>query len=169
MYKLVSLAAAAASLALIGAPAAAEAAIGPDAGACQAGSGKTAFLVNVSGFKATSGKVRVQVYGDNPADFLAKGKKLRRIDVPVTAARMPICIAVPSAGNYAIAVRHDVKNNGSDWNDGGGFSRNPKISLTSPKPKYGQVAVRNGGGVKSIDVVLQYRQGLTIGPVKKAG
>lgn len=156
----------AAALALAAFPARAEAALGPDASACRSGSGGPAVLVNVSGFKNRAGELRVQLYGSNPSDFLAKGKRMRRIDVPVTASgSMSVCVAVPKSGTYAIAVRHDTKNDGSDWNDGGGFSRNPRISLLALKPKHNQVAIPVGSGVKPIEVVLNYRQGLKIGPV----
>ena len=67
-----------------------------------------ALLVGVSGLKSRTGTLRVQLYGANPADFLAKGKKLRRIDVPVTATAMDVCIALPQPGRYAVAVRHDA-------------------------------------------------------------
>ncbi|HEV2747320.1 MAG TPA: DUF2141 domain-containing protein [Allosphingosinicella sp.] len=165
--KLVSLAAAG-GLALVAPATAAGAAHGPDAAACRAGSKSPALLVKVSGFKNRNGKLRVQLYGPNPADFLARGKKLRRIDLPVTAATIPVCVAVPKAGTYAIAVRHDADGNGkSGWNDGGGFSRNPDISLTDLKPKYNEVAVPVGPGVKPITVVLNYRQGLRIGPIAR--
>ena len=151
-------------LALGAAPVAAQAAIGPDAAACN--SGKPSVLVKVSGFKTRTGELRVQLYGSNPSDFLAKGKKLRRIDLPVAkSGTMNVCVAVPRAGNYAIAVRHDVKNNGSDWNDGGGFSRNPKLSVLDYKPKHGEVVIPVGNGTKPINVVLNYRKGLSIGPV----
>ena len=125
------------------------------------------MLVNVSGFKNRVGRLRVQLYGSNPADFLSKGRKMRRIDLPVTPdGTMRICVAVPKAGSYAIAVRHDANNNrNSDWNDGGGFSRNPKLSLIAGKPKYAEVTIPVGNGVKPIDVVLKYRQGLKIAPI----
>ena len=148
----------------------AAAALGPDAASCSAGSQRPALLVNVSGLKARTGKVRVQVYGSNPADFLAKGKKLRRIEVPVTrSGPMQVCVALPRAGQYAVAVRHDADNDNAsgDWSDGGGFSRNPKISLLSLKPKYNQVAIQVGNGVRPVDVVLNYRRGLSIGPVTR--
>lgn len=159
----------AAALALMASAAPAQAALGPDAPSCRAGATDPAVLVNVSGFKHRGGKLRVQLYGSNPRDFLAKGKKLRRIDLPVTdAGAMKVCVAVPRAGNYAVAVRHDADGNGkSGWNDGGGFSRNPKISLVDLKPSYNEVAIPVGNGVKPVDVVLNYRQGLKIGPVTK--
>lgn len=151
----------------IAAPAAAQAALGPDAASCRSEANEPALLVNVHGFKNSNGRLRVQLYGSNPSEFLAKGKKLRRIELPVSGTGpMRVCIAVPKAGQYAVAVRHDSDGNGkSGWNDGGGFSRNPDISLTNLKPKYSQVAITVGDGVKPIDVVLNYRQGLKVGPI----
>lgn len=149
------------------APAAAAQATGPDADACRSGSDRTALIVNVSGLKAPSGKLRVQLYGGNPADFLAKGKYVRRVELPVSAQRMAVCVEVPRPGRYAVAVRHDVNGNGkkSDWSDGGGFSRNPKISLFHLRPDYSSVAVNVHAGVTPVNVLLNYRRGLSIGPV----
>ncbi|WP_233281486.1 DUF2141 domain-containing protein [Sphingomonas changnyeongensis] len=140
-------------------------ALGADAGACERG--ETAFLVRVDGFKTRTGMLRVQLYGDNPADFLAKGRKLRRIDLPVTrSGRMDVCIALPTPGTYVVAVRHDLDGDGkSGWSDGGGFSRNPRLSLLRLKPEFRDVVVRAGAGVSPVDVQLQYRRGLSIGPV----
>jgi len=167
MLKLALFSAAGALAAL--APAAAAQAIGPDAAACRANADRPAILVNVTGFKEQSGRVRVQLYGTNPADFLAKGKYVRRIDLPVSGGRMAVCVAVPNPGNYAIAVRHDVDGNGKkgDWGDGGGFSRNPGLSLFHLKPSFKEVALPIGKGVRSIDVVLNYKRGLSIGPVSR--
>jgi uncharacterized protein (DUF2141 family) len=149
------------------APAAAAQAVGPDAAACRSGSDRTALVVNVSGLKAPSGRLRVQLYGNNPADFLAKGKYVRRIDLPVSSEHMAICVEVPRPGRYAVAVRHDVDGNGkkSDWSDGGGFSRNTKISLFHLKPDYSSVAVNVNAGVTAVNVLLNYRRGLSIGPL----
>lgn len=150
------------------APAAsAQAALGPDAAACAPGSNRPAVLVSVNGFKNRAGKIRVQLYGSSPSEFLAKGKKLRRIDLPVTrAGSMDVCVAVPKPGTYAVAVRHDADANGkSGWNDGGGFSNNPRISLLDLKPSLREVAINVGAGIKPVNVVLNYRSGLSIGPV----
>ncbi|WP_106640082.1 DUF2141 domain-containing protein [Allosphingosinicella vermicomposti] len=163
MFKLMSLAAAAMLLAV---PAAAQSAVGSDAASCNSGNGP-AVLVNVSGLKNNVGKVRVQLYGSNPADFLAKGKKMRRVEVSARGSSMPVCIAVPKAGRYAIAVRHDANGDGkSGWSDGGGFSGNPNLSLTNLKPAYSKVAFNAGEGVTRINVVMNYRNGLSIRPVK---
>lgn len=161
--KKVALAFASLTGALIGFPA--PAALVGDVGACARGD--SAVLVRVDGFKARQGILRVQVYGSNPADFLAKGKKLKRVDLPVArSGRMEVCVDLPAPGNYAIAVRHDMDGNGkSGWNDGGGFSRNPEISLTHLRPSYREVVIQVGRGVRPVDVTLNYRRGLSIGPV----
>ncbi|HEX8378935.1 MAG TPA: DUF2141 domain-containing protein [Allosphingosinicella sp.] len=167
MSRLFLSAAAACAAALTGTAAPAQAALGPDAAACSPGANRPAVLVSINGFKNRVGKLRIQLYGGNPADFLERGKKLKRIDLPVTrAGAMNVCVAVPAAGTYAIAVRHDADNNGkSNWNDGGGFSNNPKLSLLKLKPSHRATAVTVGRGVRTVPVVLNYRSGLSIGPV----
>jgi uncharacterized protein (DUF2141 family) len=147
----------------------AQAALGPDAAACSAGANRPAMLVSINGFKNRVGKLRIQLYGNNPADFLERGKKLKRIDLPVTrGGAMNVCVAVPHAGVYAIAVRHDADNNGkTNWNDGGGFSNNPKLSILKLKPSHRSTAVTVGSGVRIVPVVLNYRSGLSIAPIGK--
>jgi uncharacterized protein (DUF2141 family) len=157
----------AAALTVPAAPAAA--ALGPDAAACSAGANRPALLVSVNGFKNRVGKLRVQLYGGDPKTFLERGAKLKRIDLPVTrSGAMNVCVAVPRTGTYAIAVRHDADANGkTNWNDGGGFSGNPKLSILKLKPSYRAAAVAVGGGVKVVPVVLNYRSGLSIAPIVK--
>lgn len=158
------------ALALVVPATSAGAALGPDAASCRPGANEPAVLVNVSGFKTRSGNVRVQLYGGNPADFLAKGKWVRRIDLPVTASGpMKVCVSLPKVGNYAVAVRHDVDGNGkSSMSDGGGFSRNPDISLLKLKPKFQQTVISVDHGVTPVNVVLNYKQGLSVGPIKRS-
>lgn len=156
----------AAAAATAATPAVQAAPLGPDAARCGTG---PALLVGVTGLKSRTGTVRVQLYGDDPAQFLAKGAKLRRIEVPVNATAMDVCVALPGPGRYAVAVRHDANaDKKSGWNDGGGFSRNPRIKLTSLKPRHSQVAFDVAGGIHRVPVVMQYRQGLSIGPLRKS-
>jgi uncharacterized protein (DUF2141 family) len=153
--------------AAFGLAAPAQAALGPDAAACSAGANRPALLVSINGFKNRVGKLRIQLYGNNPQDFLAKGKKLRRIDLPVTrAGAMNVCVAVPRPGTYAISVHHDADNDGKrGWNDGGGFTGNPRLSLLNLKPSLRQTAISVGNTTRTVPVVLNYRSGITIGPV----
>ena len=152
-------------LAFAGAPAAAQ--FG-DAAACRSGGGPTgsAILVNVNGFRERTGSIRVNVYGSDASRFLARGQYVRQINVPVTGSGpMRICIAVPRAGRYAVAVRHDLDGNGrSGWSDGGGFSRNPSVSLLSLRPSYDNVAFNVTRGVARVNITLLYRYGLSIRP-----
>ena len=147
-------------------PAPASAQLGPDAAACRTNNGQ-AVLVTVDGFRQRTGNVRVAIYGSDPSRFLARGQTLRKINVPVTGAGpMRICVALPGPGRYAVAVRHDLNgNNHSDWGDGGGFSRNPRLSLVHLRPSYGDVAFGVGRGVQPVNVVLNYRFGFSIRPV----
>jgi len=147
------------------APTGAQAALGPDAASCRGGAGP-ALLVTVNGFKARTGNLRVNVYGPDPALFLERGRYVRQINLPVTrSGAMPVCVRLPRAGRYAVAVRHDVDGDGNDWGDGGGFSRNPRLSLTNLRPRYQNVAFSAGAGVQNVGVVLNYRFGLNVRPV----
>lgn len=144
-----------------------------DPAACRAGSQRPAVLVKVAGFKRVGGSLRVQVYGSDPAQFVKGGERLVRIDMPVRAAVSEVCVALPAPGRYAVAVRHDADGNGkSGVNDGGGFSRNPDISLSDVlarrMPRYEDVVIAVGAGPKPVDIVLNYRQGLSIKPLAMA-
>lgn len=124
-------------------------------------------VVGVTGFKSRVGTLRVQLYGSEPNNFLKRGAWLRRADVPVApSGALRICFALPEVGHYAVAVRHDSNANGkSDWNDGGGFSGNPKLSLFRLKPSYRQIGFEADAGMTMLRIVLNYRQGLSIRPV----
>jgi uncharacterized protein (DUF2141 family) len=109
--------------------------------------------------------VKVALYAAD--GYLAKGGKLRKVVVPVrSTAPIDVCIAVPKAGRYAVAVHHDLNANGDkDGSDGGGYSGNPRLSITSLKPPFGRTAVQVGLGPRRVAVVMQYRRGLSIGPL----
>lgn len=142
--------------------------VGPDAPRCK--SGGPALLVNLRGLKSRAGLVRVWLFGSNPADFLKKGRKINRVELPASAETMDVCLAVPGPGRYAVVVRHDTNGDrDSDMSDGGGFSRNPKVSLLRLRPNYKDVAFNVGHGVHRVPVVMQYRRGLSIGPVRQGG
>ena len=126
----------------------------------------TTMTVRVTGLKSGAGKVRVQAYGPGGATFLDKGKWVRRVDMPLNGRRsVNVCVPLPKAGQYAFVIRHDANaNRKSDWNDGGGFSRNPKLSLMG-KPSFAQTATNVGKGPSSTSVVINYRQGLSVKPL----
>jgi uncharacterized protein (DUF2141 family) len=132
--------------------------ISNDLARCNSGTGP-ALLVTVTGVKASSGKMRVQTYRANKAEWMEKGKWLHRIEVAAKAGSMSFCLPVPEAGTYGVAVRHDVNGNGkTDFSDdGGGISNDPSINIFNlGKPSYTKVGVAVRGDVKSIRITMKY-------------
>ena len=116
-------------------------------------------LVQISGVKAGSGKIRVQSYRANASEWLAKGRWLTRIEVPARASSMTVCVPLPQAGAYGIAVRHDFNGNGKTdlSTDGGGMSNNPSINIFNlGKPSYSKVGVPVTQGVVPIVINMRY-------------
>ncbi|MEO7786754.1 MAG: DUF2141 domain-containing protein [Sphingomicrobium sp.] len=140
--------------------------VGSDAAACL--SGKPSVEVVVSGFKQPSGTLKVTLYDGDPKRYLVRHGKLRNVIVPVrSTAPLAVCIAVPAPGLYAIALHHDLNNNDEkDRSDGGGFSRNPSLSIFNLKPGFGKTGFRVGNGPARANITLLYARGLSIGPVK---
>jgi uncharacterized protein (DUF2141 family) len=132
------------------------------------GLSEPAVLVNVSGFKSRSPGA-CACRSTSSSNFLVKGKRVRRIDLPVTSADADLRRAA-GAGTYAVAVRHDVdgdNDKSGDWSDGGGFSRNPKISLLKLKPSFARCRSgrqRREAGQRGAEL----SPGLSIGPVERS-
>lgn len=132
--------------------------IGNDLGECGVGEGPAVKVV-VTGIKSARGTLRVQSYRGTAADWLAKGRWLNRVEVPARAGSMTFCLPVPAAGSYAIAVRHDVNNNGETdlTEDGGGMSNNPSINIFNlGKPSVRKTAFTVGNEVKVIGIAMKY-------------
>ena len=127
--------------------------------------GKPSVMVHVAGFKRPAGKVKVTLYGSNSNRWLEKGGRVSKVKVPVTGKSMNICLPVPRPGRYAVAVHHDLNRTGErDRQDGGGYSRNPKVSLLNPKPSFSKAAFTVGNGPARVGVTLLYMKGLSVGP-----
>jgi uncharacterized protein (DUF2141 family) len=127
--------------------------------------GKPSVVVHVAGFKQPTGRIKVSLYGSDSSRWLAKGGRISRVKIPVTGRAMDICMAVPAPGRYAVAVHHDLNTNGErDRQDGGGYSRNPKVSLLNPKPAFSKAAFEVGNGPAKVGVTLLYIKGLSVGP-----
>jgi len=146
-------------LASLAAPAAAQ----RDSGGCTATTPHR-LIVDIRGLRASTGGVRVQLYEE--AGFLEKGRWIARVEAPASGRRnVQVCIPVPRPGTYGVAVRHDANANGkSDGGDGGGFSRDPKLSILHLKPGFTQVAIPVAAGTSRVAVTMNYRHGFSIGP-----
>ena len=151
----------AAGAALMGATAMAASPADASSTACIRG--KPSVLVHVDGFKQARGKVKLSLYGAN--SWLNKHGRISKVKVPVTGRAMDICMPVPVPGRYAVAVHHDFNLNGErDRQDGGGYSRNPKVSLFNPKPPFAKAAFTVGNGPARVGVTLLYIKGLGVAP-----
>lgn len=125
---------------------------------CAPGAGP-AIRVTINGVKNASGKVRVQVYNGTRDDWLESGRWLNRIELPARRGRMTVCLPVPSSGEYAVAVRHDVNdNNRTDIRtDGGAMSNNPSINIFNlGKPGIDKTRFEVGDGVAAIAITMKY-------------
>jgi len=113
-------------------------------------------LVDVSGINSGEGTLRVQIYSDNPEDFLVSGKKVTRVDVPTIEGEQLVCVTFPAAGTYSMAVMHDKNANGKAdiFSEGFGFSNNPKLMFGPPEHEETLFSVEPG--VKKMDVALTY-------------
>ena len=130
--------------------------ISNDLSKCRSG---PSTLVQISGVKAGTGRIRVQSYRANATEWLAKGRWITRVEVPARAGSMTVCVPLPAAGSYGIAVRHDVNGNGkTDLSaDGGGMSNNPSINIFNlGKPSYKKTAFEVGNAPRTISISMKY-------------
>ncbi|MFC0683850.1 DUF2141 domain-containing protein [Novosphingobium clariflavum] len=148
--------------------------LGKAEGQCRAGERGPAFEVEVLGLKDRAGKLKLEVYPANEQDFLADdnvlvmaGKTFRRVEVPVPASGTPrLCVRLPGPGTYAVSLLHDRDNDRRfSWRiDGIGFSGNPRLGWG--KPAVRNVAVSAGSGLTALRIVMNYRSGLGVAPLK---
>ncbi len=165
------------SLFLIGAaPVPSSPDLGKAAGQCRATETGPAIHVVVVGLKDRTGRLKLEVYPSNDTDFLADdnvlinaGKTFRRVETSIPqSGQVDLCIRIPSAGAYSVSLLHDRNNDRKfGWTiDGIGFSANPKLGWS--KPKSASTRINVGGGVSRINIVLNYRNGFGVAPLKKA-
>ena len=149
--------------------------LGKAEGRCRPGESGPALLIETTGMKDRSGNMKLEVYPGNDQDFLADdnvlvaaGKTFRRVEVPTPqSGPVVLCVRLPGPGLYAVSVLHDRNSDRRfQWKiDGIGFSGNPHLGWSKPKARSVRVAV-NGGGVSKISVVMNYKSGLGVAPLK---
>ncbi len=140
---------------------------------CRANEPGPAIRVAVSGLKDSRGMLRLELYPANDTDFLAadkqllaEGKVFRRVlQRPSASGTSVLCVRAPSAGRYSLSVLHDRDGDTrfSFLQDGVGVSNNPRFKRS--KPKGAAAAVPVGPGVTSARIILNYRKGLSFGPL----
>lgn len=124
---------------------------------CQ-GSGP-AVRLTITDVRETSGTVRVQLYRGTADDWLETGRWLNRIELPAREGTMSVCMPVPAAGEYAIAIRHDINGNGKTdiRTDGGGMSNNPSINIFNlGRPSINRTRFTMGREVLPMSIRMRY-------------
>ena len=134
--------------------------------ACAKSTSGIAALVRVHGFKDRKGQVRVIVYRSNEAEFLASGKFIARIDTPLTpTGDMTMCVPLPEGGPLIVVALHDRDKNGKfgPFEDGVGFSNNPRLGLSKPKLPPVTMTI---SGVTPLSIELNYMRNFRPQPVR---
>lgn len=149
--------------------------LGTAEGQCRPNEPGPALLVNVVGLKDRQGDLKLEVYPANDHDFLqddnilvSEGKVFRRVVEPVPPTDpVQMCIRVPAPGPYSVMLLHDRDmNHKFGWTeDGVGFAGNPHLGWSKPKAKHAEVIA--GPGLTKLSIVLNYRHGLGMSPLKK--
>jgi uncharacterized protein (DUF2141 family) len=125
---------------------------------CASGAGPS-VMVTINGVSQSRGTIRVQSYRATGEDWLSKGRWINRIELPAREGQMRVCVPLPAAGRYGIAVRHDVNGNGKTdlRTDGGAMSNNPSINIFNlGKPSYKKVGFDVGNGTERISITMRY-------------
>ena len=148
--------------------------LGVAAGRCRTPETGPAFLVDVDGLRDRAGRLKLELYPANDRDFLADDNILVMADKPFARVEVPtppdgpiqLCIRAPRPGRYALSLLHD-RNSDRRFQlsgDGIGFSNNPKLGWS--KPGANRVAVEVGEAPRRISIVMNYRHGLGMRPLK---
>ncbi len=88
-----------------------DAAIAIPAERCS-GTDAVRIQVTIEGIRSAKGSISIAIYGDQPQDFLAKGKKLRKLRLPAENGIVHGCLSLPRAGIYALTAYHDEDGDG---------------------------------------------------------
>lgn len=149
--------------------------LGTAEGRCRSNELGPSFVVDVKGLKDRRGKLKLEVYPANDADFLADdnilisaGKTFRRVELAVpVSGPVRLCVRVPSAGIYAVSLLHDRDGNRKfGWRvDGIGFAGNPRLGWSKPRASNASAAARTGP--TPIEIVMNYQRGLGMRPIRR--
>jgi uncharacterized protein (DUF2141 family) len=138
-----------------------------DAGSC-ATPGGVPIRVSVVGLKDHTGRLKLELYPANDADFLKddrdlikEGKVFRRVWAQTPAsANVNLCIRAPGPGRWAVLLTHDRdgKNKFNFWQDGAGFISTEHLGRSRPSVNQAIINVPAGGA--NVTIRLQYLRGL---------
>ncbi len=116
--------------------------------------------VVVEGLRSSRGDIVAEIYPDDAKRFLVHHEQVASIHQKLTGLNASVCLTVPSAGYYAMAVFHD-ENSDYKFNrnalglplEGFGLSNNPVVRLGMPS--FGSIRFRVEGDT-TLHVRLRY-------------
>ncbi len=131
--------------------------------------GQPAILVTVDGFSERTGNIRVALYGSNPRT-LPRARPDAAQDQPAGDPRPGRCGSASRCPTPAATRSRSATTSTATAARAGATAAASRatrdISLTSLRPRYDNVAINVGAGVLGVNVVLNYRFGLSIRPVR---
>ena len=106
------------------------------------------------------GILLVEIYNDNPDQFLESEGRLRRARVAAADTPQTVCLDIDGPGTYAVASYHDLDGDrrlGKKWNrlpkEPFALSTNPHLKLR--KPRLSEAAFEAGPLGADIDLMLR--------------
>lgn len=131
-------------------------------GLCQDAQGVSNRLtINVQGLKNAQGKVCYSLFSSSAGFPTSSNQAIRAECIPADSNSSAIAFGNLSPGTYAVAVFHDVNNDGQlNKNsfgiptEGFGFSQNPGI-YTGP-PRFSDAAIFIAGNTSAIKIQLKH-------------
>ncbi len=131
--------------------------------------GSPAVRVTVTGLKDRTGRLKLEMYPANDADFLKDDTKLRNEGKffarvwanPPQNGPVSLCIRAPRPGRYALLFTHDRdgKNKFNFWRDGAGFVKNRNLGRN--RPQLDDAVITVGPSGTNITIRTQYLRGLS--------
>jgi uncharacterized protein (DUF2141 family) len=121
----------------------------------------TRIDVVVDGLRSTKGDIVVEIYPDDEKQFLVPKAQTNSIHIKLESSPQSVCLPVPKAGGYAVAVFHD-ENADREFNrnilgiptEGFGLSNNPPVHLSMPA--FQSVRFEAGEGETTVHVHMHY-------------
>lgn len=109
---------------------------GQPLGTCTADANGHELRITLPNVRNSEGNVRISLYSGVKEEWMAKGTKLIRFDVPAQEGIMHICLPLPYApASFGVGLYHDEDaDTDYDLSEGYGFSNNAKAGFLSPAP-----------------------------------
>jgi uncharacterized protein (DUF2141 family) len=128
-------------------------------GACADNEKHDEIRITINNIRIIKGSIRMSLYGSDKKEWLAKGKKLVRFDVPVTSQEMIVCMPLPRGpGIYALGMFHDEDANRkfAFFSEGFGVSNNAKRGFFKKPPPFKKTRFETQAGRNDLTVRMRY-------------